>query len=114
MAKRTAYVPTTWVDSNKELGTKGTPLNAEKFNKIEQAIVAIDTAQTALEERVESLTPVGDGSGLTQEQLELLNSVQEALNTLQESVDNLTEQFNNHVHDNEAGDVTGSVVTTTE
>lgn len=111
MAKRTTYEPTTWIDSNKEHGIKGTPLNATNLNKMEQAIAAIDTAQAALEERVSSMTPSGDGSGLTQEQIQLLTSVQESLRTLQESVDNLTEKFNNHVHDNEAGDVTGSIVT---
>lgn len=108
---RTAYVPTTWIDSNKETGVKGTKLNAEKFNKIEQAIKVIDEAQIALEERVTNITPAGNGSGLTQEQVQLLTSVQESLITLQESVNTLTQKFNNHVHDNEAGDVTGSVVT---
>lgn len=80
---RIPYIKTVWIDRDNVNSTPGTKLNATNFNKLEEGLENTDTILSALEDTVASL--------------------QTALETLEQN-------FNAHVHTNEAGETTGSVV----
>lgn len=80
---RIPYIKTVWADRDNVNNTPGTKLNATNFNKLEEGLQNTDTILSALEDTVASL--------------------QTALETLEQN-------FNVHVHANEAGETTGSVV----
>lgn len=108
---RQAYVATNWVDKDATNDIHGTKLNAEKFNKIEQELLVLDNAQMSLLSTVDSI------NSLTGDQKTSLTSLTETVTVLQTALDTLTTEFNTlksnfeaHVHDNETGDTTGSVV----
>lgn len=98
-----------WVNRDKDNGVTGTKLNAANLNRIEDGISTLDTALAALSAQVSTIDP-STGTGLTEEQSQLLSSVSQSLKTVQDGLDSLTKKFESHVHSNEAGETTGPVV----
>lgn len=86
------YQALKWVDRDKSKGITGTKLNAENLNRIEDGIVALESALAELTTKASALT-------LTDAQINAISNIP----TLQAN-------FNGHVHSNEAGNTTGEVV----
>lgn len=104
-----SYQSITWVNRDNVNNVTGTKLNADNMNRIEQGIVALDTAVSDLTTQVNAIDPA-TGTGLTAEQVTLLNTVSDSLQTVQNGLNLLKTQFESHVHSNEVGETTGPVI----
>lgn len=102
-----SYKVTQWVDRSST--TAGTKLNATNMAHIEEGIQTIDSALSELSTKVSTIDPK-TGTGITDDQVKLLNTVSDNLTAVQNGLNLLKANFEAHVHSNEVGDTTGKVI----
>lgn len=103
-----SYTKTIWENRDAANNIAGTKLNAEHMNNIENGIEALNTAVSNLTTQVTTIE-----SGLTPEQVTLLETVQGDLATVQNALSSLKAEFDAHVHSNVVGETTGPVIVQT-
>jgi len=100
-----SYAKTVWKDRDKANNEPGTKLTSEHLTNIEDGI-------GQLVEAVNAISPA-TGTGLTSDQVKLLDQVGTRIDAVEKDLAALKSQFEAHVHSNVVGETTGEVVAAT-